>query len=228
MLLKDEYKGKNGYSWQVAPKLMWGIKKKIMLHFNLYASNMSGGFKFNGGGIYAKYRFFSRDEVHNHFRMAAFAGYELNNNKIQEYAINLNGRNSGYEVGLIATQLRKKMAMSASASFVHATDNINEKFLFGNKLRNAVNYTASIGRLMLPKEYISYNQTNVNLMLEFMGQLNLYSGSSWLDMAPAVQFIFNSRARVDLGYHFALAKQLPRYSTQGALLRLEYNFFNVH
>jgi hypothetical protein len=160
--------------------------------------------------------------------MAAFASYSFNNSVIREYAINLDGNNSGYATGIIATQLRKKMAMSATASFIHATDNIGQKYLFDNKLRNAISYSASVGRLMLPKEYISYNQTNMNLELEMLGQLNTHSGLAWLDIAPAVQFIFFSRARLDIGYRYALARNLARYSTQGVTVRLEYNFFNVY
>ena len=68
----------------------------------------------------------------------------------------------------------------------------------------------------------------MNIMLELLGQSNLHNGFSWLDMAPSVQFIFNSRARLDIGYRFPLVSKLQRYAAQGAILRLEYNFFNVH
>jgi hypothetical protein len=228
MLMKDRHKGPRDYSYHLDPVIMWGVSKRIMIHFNAYLGNMDGRFTANGGSIYMKYRFFSQDEVHDHFRMAAFAQYSLVNSYIHEYAINLNGHNSGYEAGIIATRLHKKMAFSAIASFLHATDNAKEKFLFGNMLRNAMGYSISAGRLMLPKEYTSYKQTNVNLMLEFPGQLNLHNGFAWLDMAPAIQFIFNSRARLDVGYRFPLVQKLQRYSDRGALLRLEYNFFNIY
>ena len=65
-------------------------------------------------------------------------------------------------------------------------------------------------------------------MLEFLGQVNTHNGYAWLDIAPAVQFIFNSRARLDIGYRYPLVKKLQRYASQGVLLRLEYNFFNVY
>jgi hypothetical protein len=226
--MKDLHKGTNATSYHLMPAVLWGISKRMMIHVGAYASNMDGKFAAKGGNIYFKYRFFSRDEVHNHFRMAAFASYSFNNSFIHEYAIDLNGHNSGYDVGMVATQLRKKMAMSATVSFAHATDNIGEKFLFGNKLRNVVGYSASVGRLMIPREYTSYKQTNMNLMLEFLGQMNTHNGYAWLDMAPAIQFIFNSRVRLDLGYRYALVKKLQRYATQGGLLRLEYNLFNVY
>ena len=160
--------------------------------------------------------------------MAAFGQFSLFNSYIHEYSINLDGHNSGYEGGLIATQLLHKLAISASASYLHATDNGKEKFLYGDKLRNAVAYSLSAGRLMLPKEYTSYRQTNLNLMVEFLGQCNTHNGFAWLDIAPAVQFIFNSRARLDIGYRYPLVKKLQRYSSEGALLRLEYNFYNLY
>ena len=227
LLMKDLHKGKNDYSYHFMPSIMWGIKKKVMLHLTAYASNMDGLFTINGGGIYLKYRFFSREEVHSHFRMAAFASYSFSNSFIHEYAIDLNGHNTGYETGIVLTKLHKKLAISAATSFLHAMDNVNEKYLFGNQLRNAAGYSLSVGRLMLPKSYTSYKQTNINLMIELLGQTNLHNGFTWLDMAPSVQFIFNSRARLDMGYRFALATKLQRYASQGAILRLEYNFFNV-
>lgn len=228
LLMKDLHKGTNARSYHLMPSLMWGISKKLMMHLTGFASDMDGKFLATGGSIYVKYRLFSKEEVHNHFRIAGFASYSITNSYIHEYAIDLDGHNSGYTFGAIATQLRKKTAMSASASFLHATDNVNENFLFGNKLRNAVNYSVSAGRLMLPKEYTSYKQTNMNFMLEFLGQVNTHNGYAWLDIAPAVQFIFNSRARFDIGYRYPLVKKLQRYASQGVLLRLEYNFFNVY
>jgi hypothetical protein len=107
-------------------------------------------------------------------------------------------------------------------------DNGKEKFLYGNKSRNAVNYTLSFGKLMLPKEYTSFNQTNVNLMLEMLGQTNLNKGYTYIDIAPSVQFIFLSKMRVDVGYRHPLVTKLHRTTTKGVLLRLEYNIFNAY
>ena len=64
-----------------------------------------------------------------------------------------------------------------------------ENFINGNKNRHAANYTLLVGKLMLPKEYTSYKQTNMNLMLEVLGQVNLNTGYSFLDIAPSLQFI---------------------------------------
>jgi len=235
-LVDDDYSSNTVY--MLMPEVMWGVSKKLMIHANVFLSNRKqvDGFITNpkqqflleGGSVYAKYRFYSADDVHSHFRMAVYTRYSFNNSHIHEYAINLTGGNSGYEGGLIATKLINKVAISASASFLHAQDNGSKKFLFGNKSRNAVNYTLSVGKLMLPKEYTGFKQTNVNLMLEMLGQTNLNKGYSYLDIAPSVQFIFFSRIRFDAGYRYPLVTKLHRTASKGFLLRLEYNIFNAY
>jgi hypothetical protein len=207
---------------------MWGVSKKLMVHAEAFLSNRNNSFAAEGGALYAKYRFYSSDWLHRHFRMAAFARYSFNNSDIHQQAIDLNGHNSGYETGFIATRLKGKVAVSATASYLHATDNSKEKFIYGSKNRNAFNYTLSVGKLMLPKEYTSYKQTNVNLLLELLGQTNLKTGYSFLDIAPSVQFIFFSKMRVDAAYRIPLVKDLSRTSPGGYFVRLEYNIFNAY
>lgn len=207
---------------------MWGASKNIMVHAEIFLSNRGRSFVAEGGGVYLKYRFLSNDDIHNHFRVAAFGRYSFNSSDIHQTAIDLNGHNSGYETGIVVTQLKKKFAFSSTLSILHANDNGKEKFNFGDKNRNAVNYTLSAGKLVLPKEYSNYNQTNLNIMVEFLGQSNLNTWNSYLDIAPSVQLIFFSKMRVDIGYRYPLVKKLTRTAAEGFLLRLEYNFFNVY
>lgn len=221
-------KNTSGYQYQLQPEIMFGLSKKIMLHAEGFFSNRSNQFNAEGAALYLKYRFYSSDEVHSHFRMAGFARAAYNNGYIQQPAIDLNGQNSGYEAGAVATRLINKLALSATASYLHAFDNgSGNKFINTGSGRNAINYTLSAGRLILPKSYDNYEQTNMNLMLELLGQLNTYSYKSYLDMAPSVQFIFLSKIRLDLGYRFAVLNDLDRETQNGFLLRLEYNFFNA-
>jgi len=215
-------------SYHLIPEVMWGTSKKIMIHAEGFLSNRNKSFVAEGAGIYAKYRFYSKDEVHSHFRMAVFGRYSYNNSDVHQQAIDLNGHNSGYEGGFVATRLIHKVAISGTVSYLHALDNDKEKFTYGNKNRNAVNYTLSVGKLMLPREYTSYNQTNVNLMVELLGQANVNKGYSFLDIAPSVQFIFLSRMRVDAGYRIPVVKDLSRSTAAGFLVRLEYNIFNAY
>jgi len=217
-----------GTNYHLIPEIMWGVSKRVMVHAEAFLSNRNKSFVAEGGLLYAKYRFYSIDEVHSHLRMAAFGRYSFNNSDIHQQAIDLNGHNSGYEAGLVTTKLKGKVAVSASASYLHAMDNGKEKFVYGDKNRQAVNYTLSVGKLMLPKEYTGYRQTNVNLMLEMLGQTNLGSGHSFLDIAPSVQFIFLSRMRIDAAYRIPLLKDLNRTAPSGYFVRLEYNIFNAY
>jgi hypothetical protein len=216
------------YNYHLLPEVMWGVSKSVMIHGEAFLSNRNNQLIAEGGSAYLKYRFLSVDEVHNHFRMAAFGRLSVNTSDIHQMAIDFNGHSSGYEAGLVATQLINKVAISASVSGLHATDNGNEKFLYGDQNRNAVNYTLSVGKLMLPKEYTSYNQTNVNFMVELLGQSNTGNGYNYLDVAPAVQFIIASRMRVDLGYRYPLVDRLQRTAPKGYIVKLEYNIFNLY
>ncbi|MEO6254139.1 MAG: hypothetical protein ABIO79_12575 [Ferruginibacter sp.] len=225
-LMKDNSTNKINY--HLLPELMWGVSKNIMAHAEAFLSNRDNRFVYEGAGVYMKYRFYSVDEVHNHFRIAVFGRYSFNNSDIHQEAIDLNGHNSGYEGGLVATKLIKKVAFSSSISALHATDNVKEKFIYGDKKRNAVNYTLSVGKLMLPKDYTNYNQTNVNLMVEMLGQTNVNSAHSFLDVAPSIQFIFLSRMRLDAAYRIPLVTNLSRTAPGGFFLRLEYNIFNAY
>ena len=210
------------------PEVMIGISKKWMLHAEAFISNRSEKVNFEGASIYGKYRFFSVDEVHSHLRLAAFAKWAKNNSDIHQLAIDLNGHNSGYEMGMVCTKLKNKMALSTTASFLHALDNGSaHPFVYGASYRNVLSYSISVGKLMLPKEYIRYNQTNLNLMLELLGQTNWKSGKTFIDLAPVVQFIFLSKIRADISYRFSLSNDLYRSASNGALVRLEYNFFNA-
>ncbi|MEO5892174.1 MAG: hypothetical protein ABIQ31_18145 [Ferruginibacter sp.] len=224
--MKDGQSGRINY--HLLPEIMWGVSKHVMVHAEAFTSNGDGPFTVEGGSFYAKYRFFSIDGVHNHFRIAAYGRYSFNKSNIGQPAIDFNGRNSGYEGGLVATKLVNKVAVSASSSVLYANDNGSEKFLYGDKNRTAFNYTLSLGKLMLPKEYTGYGQTNMNLMLELLGQTTAGNGNTFIDIAPSVQFIVKSRMRVDIGYRSPLVKKLYRAAPRGCIVRLEYNIFNLY
>ena len=59
---------------RLMPEIMFGLNKKWMLHTGLTFADMhTANFGWESFYTYIKYRFFSNDEVHQHFRMAAFA-----------------------------------------------------------------------------------------------------------------------------------------------------------
>ena len=240
------------YTYRLNPEVMWGLNKNIMLHLNGYASNMyEQGFKLEGGSVYMKYRFYSHDDVHSHFRMAAYGKVALvdnpavltvththqvnDNGQITEHTenlvyladeISLNGNQSGFLTGVIATQLLHKLALSGSFDYVNRWDNLNAK-KSPYQSDHGLDYSLSAGYLLLPKVYKDFRQTNFNLYCEFLGSTSLDSHTWYLDVAPAVQFIFNSVSRLDLGYRTQIAGQMTRMSKSSFLVRYEYNFLNI-
>lgn len=224
MLMKQQ---KNEHtSYYLLPELMLAVNKNLMLHAEGIFSNKKNAFALHGASVYGKYRFLSNDQVHSHFRMAAYSRLSINNSTITQQEIETNWLSSGFETGVIATKLINRLALSSSFSYEHALDKDFKK-LPSLQAANAVNYTLSAGKLFLPKEYKNYRQINMNMMLEFLGQALPGKGRSYMDIAPAVQFIFNSQGRIDIGYRTALYNNMQRDASHSFLLRFEYLFFNM-
>jgi hypothetical protein len=224
-LMDEAHLGQTTY--QMLPELMWGVNKNLMLHADGFFSNANATFEPLGAGVYAKYRFYTHDDVHRHFRMAAYGRASFNNGHVHYQEIETNGINTGYEAGLIATQLLHKQAISASASYEQIMDNGQNNKLHDGAATQAINYTLSTGRLILPKSYKTYKQTNLNLMLELLGQQLPQNGLYYVDIAPSVQLIFSSQTRVDLGYRAQLSGNMERMTKSAVLIRFEHLLFNV-
>ena len=215
-------------NYHLIPEIAVGVSKKLMLRGSTFFSNRTEKFRTEGGSIYFKYRFLSNDAMQKHFRMAVFATYSYNNSDIHQEEISMYGHNTGFEAGIVATKLMRKIALSSSVSYVKAFNNgNNNKFIYGLINANAVNYSLSFGKLMLPKEYKNYRQTNLNLMVETLSQFNTHSGKYYVDIAPTVQFIFRSQCRLDLSYRKQVNSSLLRTAPNGFFIRVEYNLFNV-
>ncbi len=224
-LFKEAFE--EGYNYHLMPEVTWGLSKDLMVRGSAFLSNRNNALYAEGGSVYAKYRFFSTDDINSHFRLAAFGRYSFNRADIHQEQIEIMGHNTGYEVGFVATKLIKKVAISSSLSFERALDNQpNHPFpsAFGNQ---ATNYTLSFGKLMHPKVYTSYKQTNVNLMLELVGQTIHSTGKSYLDAVPVIQFIIKSQARIDVAYRQELVSSMLRTAPNGFYVNLEYTFFNL-
>jgi hypothetical protein len=216
----------NTFRYHLLPELMLGLNNKLMLHMNPIISNQLGTLRIEGLSVYAKYRFLSKEALHNHFRMAGFGRWSTNNTPVHMHEINLTMHNSGFEAGLIATQLLHKFAVSGTASFQKATKTGNSKYPYPN-LSKTFNYSISFGKLLLPKTYKNFKQTNVNTMVEFLGQYNLGDQRYYLDIVPSLQFIINSVARVDLGWRKQITGSIHRSNSSGFLIKFEYLFFNA-
>ncbi len=222
------YEKDGSLNYHIMPEIMWGVSAKWMVHLQSFHSTRStGGLKTEGGSIYAKYRFYSSDDMHKHFRMALYGRYSINRADLHQEEIETMGHNTGYEGGLVATKLVHKVAVSSSLSFEKALDNKPGYKFPAAQSNNATNYTLSFGKLMYPKKYTSLKQTNINLMCEFLGQRLNANGKSNLDIVPSLQFIIRSQARIDIAWRKQVYSTMTRTAPNGFLIKLEYTFFNV-
>ena len=213
------------------PEVMFGFNKKWMVHTSISFSDMhKNSFYFESARLYAKYRFLSIDDVHKHFRMAAFGVASYSRNHLDHNEINLSGDQSGVQAGIIATQLWNKLAISGTVSATEVLDEERGKetvvpiYAF-----QSLNYSLSAGYLLLPVEYTSYKQTNLNLYVELLGGRNLdYDLEKYyVDLAPAIQLIFNSTSKLNLGYRFQLKSDIYRLMKNNFMISFEYIFLNA-
>ncbi|RVU00260.1 hypothetical protein EOD41_12305 [Mucilaginibacter limnophilus] len=218
----------NPYKNRTTLELMYGASKYLMVHGSAYVSNFyQPNQRFEGGSVYAKYRFLSVDTVQRHFRGAVFAKVSAIKNPVLNQEISLEGDNSAVQTGVVFTQLLHKLALSGSASYLHAYNNSGGYEVPAGNARDGVGYSLSAGYLLFPKTYTNYEQVNVNIYAELLGKTNPGYGQSYLDIAPALQFIFNSVFRVDLSYRTPLYNDMLRNSKNMYLVRLEYNIFGL-
>src|ERR1700761_3074106 len=90
------------YKDRTTLEVMYGASKNLMVHGSLYESDYYQSQQhFEGGSVYAKYRFLSVDSVQKHFRGAVFAKVSDINNPIPNQEITLEGDNSGLQSGVV-------------------------------------------------------------------------------------------------------------------------------
>lgn len=212
------------------PEIMFGFSKKLMVHLSSTFANMhTNKFGFESVALYGKYRFLSKDDFHSHFRMAAFADASYSRVPFHYDEISLGGDKSGVEAGVIATQLWHKFALSGTVSHTQVLDKSRSSKVLYIPERNyqSVNYSLSAGYLLLPREYTSYKQLNLNLYTELLAQQTLDRQTHYVDLAPAVQLIFNSNAKLNIGYRFQVAGNMDRMARQSFLVAFERTFLNA-
>lgn len=215
------------YMQRYTPEVMFGLNKKWMIHFaSTFSDIYSNNLRWESARTYVKYRFLSVDEVHKHFRMASFGEYSYSRNTGIFDDIGIQGDQSGFEGGLILTQLWNKLAVSSTLSYLQTikNKNINVDMFIPNK---SLNYSLSAGYLVFPLNYSSFKQTNFNVYAEVLGQRTLDMKKYVVDFAPAVQFIFNSNVKLNIGYRFQLKGNMHRMAENSWLISFERTFLGA-
>lgn len=230
MLQRSIHSG--GLTQRHMPEVMFGVNRNLMLSAATSFSNMhQSSLLWQGARLYAKYRFLSNDGVHKHFRMAAFGAASYSRNRLDYNEVNIGMmEQSGAQAGLVATQLWNKFALSATGSWNEVLNAERwEKSYAGRYAVRSVTYSLSAGYLLLPAEYKDYRQTNVNLYAELLGSRNTGFAKEkyYVDLAPSVQAIFNSTAKLNVGYRFQLSSDIYRMATNSWLVSFEYLFLNA-
>ena len=214
-----------------SPEIQFGLSKKWMVHGTLTFSDMHENyFYYESARVYTKYRFLSIDDVHKHFRMAAFVLGSYSRNHLDHNELNLYGDQSGVQAGIIATQLWNKLAVSGTVSLVEVFDEErNNKTVPQQYAFEALNYSLSAGYLVLPVTYKDYRQTNLNFYTELLGGYNLDFEYEryYIDVAPSVQLIFNSTAKLNIGYRMQLKSDIYRLMRNSLMVSFDYIFLNA-
>lgn len=218
------------FSNRLMPQVYLGVSKKFMVAAGGTFANMhTPNFRYESVNLYAKYRFLSKDELHKHFRMAVFAEASSTRAPFHYDEITLMGDKSGVELGVIATQLWHKLALSGTVAHTQVLHESRTNKVLYIPARNyqSMNYAVSAGYLVLPKEYKDYRQTNLNLYAELLAQQTLDRSTYFVDLATAMQLIFNSNAKLNLGYRFQLGGNMQRMTSNSWLISFERTFLGA-
>lgn len=181
-------------------------------------------FLIEGVHVYAKYRWFSKDEQHKHLRLAFYA--EAGKAFVpHDEAEPLLGDNTGFGGGVIGTKLHNRFALSLTCGYTHPLAYVDKAQQINFKSGNSWHYNLSLGYRLAPVRYSSYKNLNVNLYVEFINKSYdaakmtvkgqnfdfdifqnydplIYKGlieNRYSEIRPSVQFIFNSNNRIDIG-----------------------------
>jgi hypothetical protein len=212
------------------PEVMFGLNKKLMLHAGATFGDMhTSNFAWESVYLYSKYRFLSNDDIHKHFRMAAFADFSYSRVPFHNDEVSILGDKSGIQVGVIATQLWNKFALSGTVGHTQILDQSRKsKVIYvPSRIYQSINYALSAGYLLIPKEYTDYKQLNINIYTEFLAQQSLDRSAYYADLAPALQFIFNSNTKLNVGYRFQIGGNMQRMAESSWLISLERTFLNA-
>lgn len=172
--------------------------------------------KFDGINFYARYRVFSQDEPNGHLRLAIFGEGSYVNSAHDEAEPHLLGDNSGVGGGVIATKLIRKLAFNIKAGYIHPTPYYQTDNKLSYRSGDATYAYFSAGYLLYPKKYQDYSDLNINIYMELLYKqyeaatiyldekyqhIQYYPflrAGQYVEMRPGLQFIMNSRNRLDV------------------------------
>lgn len=200
-------------------------------------------YQFENFDLNFKYRFYTNDKPHEHLRFAAYLDLAGGNEAHDEAEPSLMGDNSGAALGFIGTYLKNKFAASITIGAIAPYRYSQTRPKIVMKYGNAINYSLSLGYLVLPFTYKSYKQTNVNVYVEFMGKSYeaaqvYYKGEkvsthnvpslakgNYLEIRPAIQFIFLSNTRLDISFSRAILNQTYVKTNTPFYINLQHSFY---
>lgn len=277
-LFSETYKEINQYRNMAGLRLMYGITGKWSVYLTGIASNHHGKkfpvdfpyhntpergakypYKFNGVHFYTKYRLFSYDKKNEHFRVAAYAEAAQVKTTHHETEANLMmGDNAGWGAGIITTYLYKKFAISGTIGAIFPTKtngfapdpisslpDIPITVYYGK----TYNYSLSLGYLLFPKTYDSYQQTNWNMYVEFTGKyagkakVDMFVGTFrqyqlnyfwdvpalmpyyYIDINPGIQAIIKSNFRIEACINIPFLKSSYAKMYPGLTIGMQYYFY---
>lgn len=186
-------------------------------------------FSWNGFHALAKYRIFNLDGKNRHLRCALIGEWSNVKQAHDEAEPNLMDDNSGVGAGIVLSVLEKRFALSLTAGGIFPVaysesepdpvngQEIQRKLIYGN----AIYYHLSFGYLLQGNKMNTYEETNTNLYVEFLGKQYqsaqfLYNNRElenknpafnkghYVEIYPGIQRIFNSNLRVDVSLGFSL------------------------
>jgi hypothetical protein len=208
-------------------------------------------YSFEGFHGLVKYRFMSIDRERKHFRMASYFEASTSNKAHDEAEPNLMGDNAGFGAGIIATTLYKKLAVSLTAGYVNPLYYYDKKSEVRIRSGNMWLANFSVGYLLFPLKYRSYQDINLNLYCEFLYRdydktslkqysnffdlsnftaadpftFSSYQANQHIDLRTSLQLVFNSISRIDVGVEWKFWKRSYVHSYPLLSIAYQRNIF---
>ncbi len=210
---------------------MYGITGRLTTMNRLYLSRNPKEKTLGDVDLGLNYRFFSRDKKQFHFRMSAFGHLRIPMEKASDFPplppnnpfvdheefyhsdtvifrheITDHHRQDNWLPygGIALTLLDKKLAVNFDVSYNHTIP--KGDFRYGSFFKGGL----SFGYLLIPKEYKSYNDVNLNVYVEpkyyyfaknqLHGEKLKNSGGSKVEIAAGGQLVFLSSMIFEFGY----------------------------